>query len=54
VFGDKVRRARVQAAGEERADEEVELAQETTSYYGKLNWLCYNVSVVFLPARDMP
>jgi sphingolipid delta-4 desaturase len=30
------------------------LAQETTSYYGKLNWLCYNVSVVFLPARDMP
>lgn len=22
----------------------VGLAQETTSYYGKLNWLCYNVS----------
>ena len=21
----------------------VGLAQETTSYYGKLNWLCYNV-----------
>ena len=23
------------------------LAQETTSYYGPLNWLCYNVSTVF-------
>jgi sphingolipid delta-4 desaturase len=28
----------------EGPDGVIGLAQETTSYYGKLNWLCYNVS----------
>ena len=28
----------------EGPDGQLGLAQETTSYYGKLNWLCYNVS----------
>ena len=31
------------------------LAQETTSYYGRLNWLCYNVSffgMFFLSEAD--
>jgi sphingolipid delta-4 desaturase len=27
----------------EGPDGQIGLAQETTSYYGKLNWLCYNV-----------
>ena len=31
-------------AGIEGEDDLVSLGQETTSYYGWLNWLCYNVS----------
>lgn len=30
----------------------VGLGQETTSYYGKLNWLCYNVSLELSSSAD--